>query len=157
MDVPFENPWFCRVWVVQEALLAQDVFARCGSEMISWAEIVATNEWLVSPGYLERQPHSKSPIMMAPIWSELNATPPRNKATAHGSGAESSVEESGRLHDILDVFLNALDLKATDPRDKLYALLAFGNEAYLSGVLDNLINRTTTTLSPMSLPTSPGG
>jgi hypothetical protein len=48
--------------------------------------------------------------------------------------AEAAMAEDGdgrKSLTILQVFLAALDMKATDPRDKLYALLVFGEETRL--------------------------
>lgn len=120
MSELFGHAWFWRVWVMQEATLAKHAILYCGEEVAEWKELMTFHRWLDSPEYKfsfwERhwQPQVRTPS----IWAILERMVGETSA-----GLQSSAQSP-----ILDVFLNALDLSATDPRDKLYALLPFGSE-----------------------------
>ncbi|KAI0528500.1 heterokaryon incompatibility protein-domain-containing protein [Xylaria digitata] len=86
MSALFGHPWFWRVWVIQEAILAKNSIVHCGREMEALNRIT------------------------------LDRTS-RSDPVAHDTDSPNS---------ILDISLNALDLSASDPRDKLYTLLPFG-------------------------------
>ncbi|KAK4164789.1 putative heterokaryon incompatibility protein [Cladorrhinum sp. PSN259] len=110
----FQNPWFQRVWVVQEALLSQEAFVHYGKETIGWEELLMVNGLLEAPHYRGQAPNLRGQLTMPPIWNKLfpvlmNASKRRSQT-------------------ILEVFLTAIDMKATDRRDKLFALLSFGKE-----------------------------
>ncbi|VUC23018.1 unnamed protein product [Clonostachys rosea] len=119
MSALFSHPWFSRVWVVQEATLAKKAFVHFSDGMISWDEVVQVNEWLQDPAWILERQHIQSQNLMAPIWQLAKATHQDQKAS---SGAPTSEPT------ILDIFLSGHDLRATDPRDKLFALLTFGKE-----------------------------
>ncbi|CAI6094252.1 unnamed protein product [Clonostachys chloroleuca] len=115
------NPWFSRVWVVQEVLLSQQAFVHSSKEVIPWIELRQTSEWLEDPKFTHWHfdYHIQSHTAMPAIWKRLRT----NK----------------ELPDILDVFLDGHDLRASDPRDKIFALLVFGNETHAVQNLDKLI------------------
>lgn len=105
MSTHYINPWFRRVWVLQEALLAQETLVHCGKEIVPWKEMQQVSNWLSKihrPGYLV--PH----ITMPHIWGLLRSQNGQAKELA-----------------LLDVFIHGLEMKATDHRDKLVALLSF--------------------------------
>lgn len=107
MSTLFINPWFRRVWVLQEALLAQDAIVHCGAESVPWREVLQMSDWLAKIHQpLYHVPH----ITMPHVWSLLRPQ--------HGGQHVTELE-------LLDVFTHGLELKATDPRDKLFALLSF--------------------------------
>lgn len=109
MSTLFVNPWFRRVWVLQEALLAPDAIVHCGQEVVPWAEVLQMSDWLATI----HQPLYWAPhITMPYIWGFLR----RHKGGAGGQAPEL---------ELLDVFMHGLEMRATDPRDKLFALLSF--------------------------------
>ncbi|VUC34388.1 unnamed protein product [Clonostachys rosea] len=115
------NPWFSRVWVVQEVLLSQEAFVHSSSEMIPWIELRQTTEWLEDPNFTHWHfdYHIQSQTAIPAIWKHLRA--------------------KSELPNILDVFFDGHDLRASDPRDKIFALLVFGNETHAVQDLDKLI------------------
>lgn len=115
MQTFFHHPWFQRVWVIQEAALSRSAVVYSTGESIPWDELLAVNDIISSPEYAAESRWSvQTRDAMPAIWNALGRL--------HGR------HEDGELLPILQVFLKALDLKATDPRDKLFALLAFGRE-----------------------------
>ncbi|KAJ8121321.1 hypothetical protein ONZ43_g2194 [Nemania bipapillata] len=122
MQSLFQHPWFQRVWVVQEATLSQHAVLHYGKEMITWGELLFVNELLTSRHFDGEAPNMRGQLAMPVIWSTLAGAKDQRAAQVPSETTESSTLT------ILQVFIAALDLKATDPRDKLFALLAFGQE-----------------------------
>ncbi|KAM0208638.1 hypothetical protein ACHAQI_006841 [Fusarium lateritium] len=136
MSTLYENPWFSRVWVIQEALSAQRPFIHCSAEQVPWEEVVQVSNWLEHPGHANQSPHTYSQqISMATIWKTLK---PKGR-TREVPTTPIEAQDTEELSSILEVFLSGLDLKATDPRDKLFALLTFANETHDASQLDDLI------------------
>ncbi|KAM0549854.1 hypothetical protein ACHAPJ_009296 [Fusarium lateritium] len=136
MSTLYENPWFTRVWVIQEALSAKRPFIHCSGEQVPWEEVVQVSYWIENPGYASQSPHNASQqISMAPIWKTLK---PKGKTSVVPTTPIES-QDTKELSSILEVFLSGLDLKTTDPRDKLFALLTFANETHDASKLDDLI------------------
>jgi hypothetical protein len=68
----YENPWFTRVWVIQEGLSAQKPFIHCSGEQVPWEEVVQVSKWLEHPRYAGQSPHIASQqTTMAAIWKTL--------------------------------------------------------------------------------------
>ncbi|KAI0477852.1 heterokaryon incompatibility protein-domain-containing protein [Xylariaceae sp. FL0804] len=103
----FSNPWFYRAWVVQEALSARSALVHCGAEAIPWEEVVFISRYLAGAQFANSQAQTTPVVTMPPLWNDL---------------------DRDRHMPILDVFLRSLDLQATQPQDKLFALLPFGRE-----------------------------
>jgi hypothetical protein len=97
----FERPWPSRVWIVQESLLSDNIMMMCGQTILpSWG-------LLPSMAYLlPRQMHLGLPDNGLQNMLSLRAQP-------------------RRVGDTLENYLSHChSLQATDPRDKVYALLA---------------------------------
>ncbi|KAI1429220.1 heterokaryon incompatibility protein-domain-containing protein [Xylaria sp. FL1777] len=124
-SVLYRHPWFTRVWVLQEAIFAQKAFIRWGTEVIPWSEIITVSEVLCQ--HRVEAPHLKWGGSLAPVWSQLLTSVGARKVTNEQSrGSElSSPKPSSQSTGILDIFIGALGMKATDSRDKLFALLSF--------------------------------
>ncbi|RTE80853.1 hypothetical protein BHE90_004666 [Fusarium euwallaceae] len=135
MSTLFENPWFTRVWVVQEALSAKQALVHCSSEQVPWEELLQVNAWLGDPRFRGQSPHIMSQAIMQPIWKSLK---PKGRTTETPI-TPVDAEDTGKLSGIFDIFFAGLDLKATDPRDKLFALLTFADETHVAEDLDDLI------------------
>lgn len=103
----FRNPWFMRVWVLQEALRAQRALVHCGMATILWRELAQVAEWVCEPDYIMHRRHLHTGLIIPPVWNKL--------------GRERDVP-------LLDLFLATLDMRATDPRDRLFALFGLSHE-----------------------------
>ncbi|CAG9954361.1 unnamed protein product [Clonostachys rosea f. rosea IK726] len=130
MSALFSHPWFTRVWVVQEATLARQAFLYSSEEMVTWDEVAEVNGWIGDLSYQLQTQHIQSEILMAPIWKDLRAAV---------NGRQTTAAFSDYLPNILDVFIAGHDLRSTDPRDKVFALLTFGKETNEIQDLDELI------------------
>lgn len=109
-DVLFGNPWFRRVWVLQEALIPRRVMVQCGNYRIPWVELIEIGEHMNKNLYVN---HLSPKAAIPGVWSTLRAI------------ANDEMREQPR---IADIFLEALEMEASDPRDKVWALLAFGRD-----------------------------
>lgn len=115
------NPWFSQVWAVQEVLLSQQAFVHSSNETIPWIELRQIIEWLEDPNFTHWHfdYHVQSQMAMPAIWKRLRT--------------------NNELPNVLEVFFDGYDLRANDPRDKIFALLIFGNETHAVQNLDKLI------------------
>jgi hypothetical protein len=95
----FNRPWFNRIWVLQEAVLSKSAVVYCGQKTISWDAVKHFKQFNVSAKWVENLPY---------IINRRQITP--NDAVA--------VE-----FQVLTELLRARHCEATDPRDKIYALL----------------------------------
>ena len=120
----FENAWFRRVWVLQEVLRARQALVHCGAKTITWEELTTVNGWLEDRDFTSAEPHLQpSKVTMPPIWSDLAQESANNVSSA------SSVNPLQPT--ILSVYLDSLDLKSKEPRDKIFAVLSFGHETHI--------------------------
>ncbi|KAL2274488.1 hypothetical protein FJTKL_03159 [Diaporthe vaccinii] len=131
---PFSLPWFHRVWVLQEAwstkpgAAIQDISERvsvlCGSEELPWAVFIQANHCIHT--YYGKRDGAAN--MMPEIWKTLFHAPRDTNPFF--------VTPVPQL-DILEVAVDGLDMRATDARDKIFALLVFGKETHnVSGLPD---------------------
>jgi hypothetical protein len=112
----FRNPWFRRVWVLQEVWSARaEVIAWCGHNAIfPWQEIEFADRYVVVGFY-----YLKTRFQALPSpWN-------RFKKSAGPQGV------SFQRSKILDLFTAVCqDFSSTDPRDKLFGLLAMGQQTF---------------------------
>ncbi|KAK4207887.1 heterokaryon incompatibility protein-domain-containing protein, partial [Rhypophila decipiens] len=117
----FNRPWFQRVWVVQEAWLSKKAVMYLGEEKVSWAAVMLVNYWMVNtrgggfPGIAQ--------VSLPSLWARI----------AEHQNLISSVRHSDEMTPrmkILDLVLEGAELAATDPRDRIFALLGLGEETH---------------------------
>lgn len=51
----FKRPVFSRGWVIQEVVVAQDVFVRCGGHEIPFWKVAAVASWLAQPAWVSSE------------------------------------------------------------------------------------------------------
>ncbi|KAJ4264311.1 hypothetical protein NW762_005507 [Fusarium torreyae] len=102
LEVLFQRPWFHRVWVLQEITFAQKATIICGDHELDWESLRAFYHWNTSNKWISQLPYS--------IKYSMSKTSMGPKFIAYGE----------RLLQMLD---NTRHCGATDPRDKLYAIL----------------------------------
>lgn len=147
-DQIFELPWFSRVWVLQEVwnrmvsttsgLASVDatgggVAVLCGSYELTWGSVIHANLCLESHRqWLQNK-------IMPRIWSSLFHVERHHLSCDEIDDPELedmgnitpqlSIKTADRLP-ILEALLGGLDMEATDPRDKIFAILSFGKETH---------------------------
>ncbi|KAM7213113.1 HET domain containing protein [Rhypophila decipiens] len=105
----FERPWFRRTWVVQEVFNARSATVYCGRDVLPWKEVLRVQRCMDLRGMMANSAHK---VFMPPLLEVIF------KAKADGLSGMP----------ILNVLIKGLDLDATDPRDKIFAMLQFGVE-----------------------------
>lgn len=113
----FGNAWFRRVWVFQEALRSRQAMIYCGSDSMPWDELVAVNDYIHFPGHTFL--HMAPQTFMPTLWSKVIQDKRRRLESAHNDDIDLR---------FLDVYISSLGLEATDPRDRIFALLSFGSD-----------------------------
>jgi hypothetical protein len=98
MQALFNRPWFTRVWVLQEVHMASKAIVYCGNRTVDWGSFIVFKFWNTSMRVLEELPYI---ITAKP--DKYSYLPPANALIS-------------ALHD-------SRYCNATDPRDKLYAIL----------------------------------
>jgi hypothetical protein len=117
----FEWPWFRRTWVVQEVFNAKVATVYCGQDTLTWPTVLRVNDCIRRT---KLKANSGYKALMPPLFADLfdlkeSEPPPRQ------------IDRSARSR-ILDTLVRGLDLDATDPRDKIFALLQLGEETWQS-------------------------
>ncbi|SPJ74730.1 related to heterokaryon incompatibility protein het-6 [Fusarium torulosum] len=97
----FGSPWFYRVWVLQEITFAQKATVICGSQQVDWESFKEFHHWNVSERWVQRPPYS---VSYAAFWLANS----------------SQLSYGDRL---LKTLKDTRFCGATDPRDRLYAIL----------------------------------
>lgn len=111
----FLRPWFWRVWVLQEVAVSRKAVMYYGDMAFPWGSVLTLANFMserLSVFYhytVERYPERKAGHLPE-IWTRL--------AKAGYSQRPS----------MIDLLLTSRELKATDPRDNIYALLGLAKE-----------------------------
>ena len=126
----FAHPWFQRVWVVQEVVLARRYVALIGNWEIEWSALGQAAAWFQSNGY------------ELPLRSEFR--PSDEKDMLPVTNAASVWQMCEARHDgisLLDLLRELRDRSATKPADKLYATFGLAKEVQMSaeGKLNSLL------------------
>ncbi|KAL2060293.1 hypothetical protein VTL71DRAFT_9688 [Oculimacula yallundae] len=118
----FEMPWFRRTWVVQEVFNAKAATVHCGQEVMTWAMALRVNQCIRTKcnGWIRMRIFSIYNVIMPPLFVDLFDT----KEIETSTRPSKPLARAG----ILDILIEGLDLDATDPRDKIFAMLQFGKE-----------------------------
>jgi hypothetical protein len=113
----FSLPWFRRVWVLQEASSHRTVIVRLGAHSFPWGSVVLAALWgqYQTRGYTAIQtPSLKSDIdrrgYLPELWLGL-----LHRRTPRGLS-------------ITELVFRAREFQASDPRDKVFALLGLAND-----------------------------
>ncbi|KIX00347.1 uncharacterized protein Z518_10486 [Rhinocladiella mackenziei CBS 650.93] len=122
----FRNDYFRRAWVLQEVFNARHVSVLYGGTLMSWARILRLNE-CITRSTVYSNPIAKN--TMPPLFSELFTPHSLRKSVKNTAYLQEYSRQTTKMG-ILDVVLEGLDLETTDPRDKIFALLSFGQETW---------------------------
>jgi hypothetical protein len=114
----YNNSWFSRLWVVQEVALARESICVCGRYEIPWMDIARTSVWLQ---YKIPQDHGTSRLHCAGI----------DNATIMWQYSERTYGLYGpgqpRGFSLANLLANSRHFDTSDPRDKVYGLIALTN------------------------------
>jgi len=105
IEALLRRPWFSRVWVLQEVALANEAVVCCGSKEISWESFKAFKYWNVAASWVETLPYAVETAVKSQ-WYSGGGTPGQR---------------------LLSKLAATRHCGATDPRDKLFAILPLLN------------------------------
>jgi Heterokaryon incompatibility protein (HET) len=117
LRVFFENPWFARVWVVQEAVLARNAIAMLGDWEIQWTAIGQAATWFQDHGY-------ELPDVKYSLPSLRDLVPVSNAAATW----EICTYHPGPKVPLLHLLKDSRARIATNYVDKLYATYGLAEE-----------------------------
>ena len=120
----YRQPWFTRVWIIQEVAVSTSAMVMYGKEEISWQKLGLASALILAKA-LQNDPGTESG------YEEHFYNSVSNASLIWGWSAANEVRnEEKTLAGLLDA---ARNFAATDPRDKIYALLGLVNTASESG------------------------
>jgi hypothetical protein len=102
----FCRPWFTRLWVVQEIVLSQKPVAFCGHREVEWIIITCAASWITRQRY-----HGSS--------GRFGLSRTKNVQMVWLFAQKSSLEI---------LLIMTRDFQATDPRDRVFALLGLATD-----------------------------
>ncbi|OAL27605.1 hypothetical protein AYO22_03509 [Fonsecaea multimorphosa] len=137
-----DRPYFSRVWTVQEVFYAKDILVLCGAQSVGWGTFISayfafwgTREMRSQHPFRSHGPHALEMLRRSLL--------PRSQALSQmvpeGSSLDETMAEAAtwvsemitvlnprreRYLDLVTVLLWFRTHDATDPRDKVYALLS---------------------------------
>lgn len=117
-----EFDYFRRVWVLQECFNARKIDVVCGRLKIPWAWLLRINDCLNWVQLVSANPGSN--VVMPTLFARLFEYKIDPNISDKDCLQHSRIPQT---MPILEVLIGGLDLDATDPRDKIFALLPFSN------------------------------
>ncbi|KAK5698437.1 hypothetical protein LTR17_023669 [Elasticomyces elasticus] len=138
------RPWFWRTWVVQEVVLNPNVELVLGANILTWDELESIVSLLEGPVPAKWQldqafssaelPFSRinrirlrhRRLIDTPTTPSASYTLPGASWTDEPASITGDADDQGDDPELLDLLLMSRSLGATDPRDKVYALLGLG-------------------------------
>jgi hypothetical protein len=111
----FNRPWFRRVWVLQEVANAATTLVMCGQTRLRWGHVLLVAKYH----------HSRNTVHNAYVVPKY---PDRVNGFLPQVWVDLAERGRARLMPFMELMFAARELHATDPRDKLYALLGLAKE-----------------------------
>jgi Heterokaryon incompatibility protein (HET) len=117
-----DQPWFCRIWVLQEVAVAKTVYAIYGNRYIDWESFVEVLRIFIS---------DKSSDSMSLLFSAGDNYSTRQVSNAPGFASIMTTTrqllQQGKSLPLSTLLHATHGFKATDPRDKLFALMGISD------------------------------
>ncbi|RGP71236.1 hypothetical protein FLONG3_7186 [Fusarium longipes] len=121
------RPWFRRIWILQEAVLAQrEPILLCGPSELGYDIFFKTWVLMLDPsqdGQLLYSFMSGSPIRFKAIELEYKAILQKRKADEQDQKKDSVTQHTKCALDVVKLLNETTELEATIPHDYLYALI----------------------------------
>lgn len=127
--------WFRRVWVLQEVLVATHVVLMCGSHQIPWRHLENVI-WQFTA-------HGKQSLFERNLRGEIDM---RGRRMVMKIRRLSTALAGGWHPTLLDLLQQTILLEATDPRDKIFALLCLRPDSEIKPDYDSPVDELLTKL-----------
>ncbi|KIN02760.1 hypothetical protein OIDMADRAFT_178636 [Oidiodendron maius Zn] len=128
----YQRPWFTRVWIRQEVALPDDVKFHCGAETCSWEEIMRVADMLT---YLADEYHLPD-LQHVRIRSNGSYKSCFHKAIELDQLRAIIGRGNGTYAELQELVFDSRDCQATDPLDKIYAMLPLTNPDEIDVTVD---------------------
>ncbi|KAI1775572.1 heterokaryon incompatibility protein-domain-containing protein [Hypoxylon cercidicola] len=126
--VKFINrPWFNRVWVQQEAALCRETRVICGDQEVGWDNIFAL-AWMLLPRSIGLYPDYISEDLNRTL-NNISAVENIQRRRRRLFGDLYQTRGDLIFQPLISRLVNSCRFGATDPRDKLYSLQYFTEDA----------------------------
>jgi hypothetical protein len=127
----FQRTYFTRVWIIQEVVLAKHVDIFCGSYMSQWVCFENVSHFLSTSSWARYfRHHLTSNIPGSRNLDQLSALTVSNHSLPTKLRAIKRDREKGNYsRTFLYALIRSRVFKASDPRDKVYALLGLVGDA----------------------------
>ena len=138
IQLVIERPYFVRMWVIQEVVVARKAIITCGSLSLDFDKMHKAIQRMTGSGFY---PFSRTTTNLTYV------------GNWRASYLETSAPDREEILG-LRLFLDSRDRSATDPRDKIYSLRGIANKALASGIrvnYDDSIKRVYTDFSKLVL------
>ena len=122
-----QRPWFTRVWVVQEVVLAKDPTVLCGKHKVPWAAFTFAADCMGQADLPQE--------LGGVLWIDILNIHDVNEVYSSQDGMTGPVGFAMYLCLLLKATINA---QATDPRDKFYGLYGIATMYSGAGVPEEL-------------------
>lgn len=118
--------WFLRVWVLQEVVVSREVSIQCGHRRIPWDDFCKII--LLSPRYHDQygfslQAGEKVDLVRSMFHARRQRLENYSHTATWPSWYPSVMNYARHGNDIVDMLARTRQLEASDPRDKIFALL----------------------------------
>ncbi|KAI8161169.1 hypothetical protein K4K49_002036 [Colletotrichum sp. SAR 10_70] len=119
----FQRPWWTRVWVIQEALLAKEAYVVIGDHAKDWKEIrSAWSAFECMILYVDTDPKYQ------PIYDALRDVYFRIAHFSHMNNIQDGSRQETSLFNAVFFSATGGAIQSTDPRDRIYGLLGLLTE-----------------------------
>lgn len=129
----FGNPWFTRMWVVQELLVAHKVpLVGCGDAWVSWSHfedamyLLGFTSSFAHDRYVQRD---QAMLLLELLWLRTHC------------GTEMSTD---KIYNFETLLVGTSDRKAKDPKDKIFALLGLASNEIRGAIAPKYSQSTAT-------------
>ncbi|KAF2003582.1 hypothetical protein P154DRAFT_543670 [Amniculicola lignicola CBS 123094] len=116
----FQRRYFTRVWIIQEIALARERLTVCGKYTINWDHVVKVSKLLTVTSWTRWICPGGIPAMAGKYQS--------NHAIPYILEATKQSKEKNESNIMLYSFIRSHRFEASDPRDKVYALLGVAGD-----------------------------
>ncbi|KAH9214225.1 heterokaryon incompatibility protein-domain-containing protein, partial [Leptodontidium sp. 2 PMI_412] len=120
----FSNPWFRRVWIIQEAVFAKDLIFFYGDICLDWKSVARAVNVIYDQNLLQRF-QSSDPYTQSTLRAKYNEGL-HNVDSILDFRGDINYQQAFTLEHTLEMCIHA---GSTDPRDKIYALLGMTVDA----------------------------
>jgi hypothetical protein len=110
----FGNPWFRRIWVLQEVGAASQAVVRCGASTVAWGAVLIAGKW--QKRWVER-------FLVLTDYHDYRRFYRENTI----QNVWRVIQEKQRIGQLIHATSN---FRSTDMRDRLYALIGLSKETW---------------------------